>query len=422
MKKLVAVLLSAVLFCLATGIALAEDKEDFPDSGVELAASYCNHNYASSKFVNAETGEIGPFDTSSIDENYMPVFYEMVKMGVENWLGLIDHSNPSRLMIYCPIEGYEYDYSPDNWSIAKPFGTYFGLKTYKDLTFMYIEFSLSTGKFLRGNSEFLIRCSSALFSHFMFGKPLSETGFLSSSDLEAWSVFKNNPDFPKITFDVDIAPPVQSHNLTINYIHTNGQEAASAYSAELEEGENYSIPSPAVEGYAPDRLTVDGTMGTEDVLETVIYNPDAPEVDPPDPGTAGTVTVRYLYADGSTAAPTKTQMLGVGQMFQILSPDVPGYMPSRKIIFGYTGAAELVFDVTYTQQAKASAGGILFAPPDKQDGITWSPGGNSGITWQPNNGGGITFQPQQSGGIFFSVPKSIGAYPFDVPRRWSLWS
>ncbi len=412
MKKLVAVLLSAVLFCLASGIALAEDKEDFPDSGVELAASYCNHNYASSKFVNAETGEIGPFDTSSIDENYMPVFYEMVKMGVENWLGLIDHSNPSRLMIYCPIEGYEYDYSPDNWSIAKPFGTYFGLKTHKDLRFIYFEFSLSTGKFVKCNPNLFISGDSVLFSHFLFCKPLAETGLLSSPDLEAWSALKNNPDFPKITFDVDIAPPVQSHNLTINYIHTNGQEAAPAYSAELAEGESYSIPSPAVEGYAPDRLTVAGTMGAEDVIETVIYSPDAPEVDPPEPGTAGTVTVRYLYEDGSTAAPTKTQTLGPGQMFQILSPEVPGYTPSRKIIFGYTGSKELVYDVTYTQQAKASAGGILFAPPDKQDGITWNPGGGGGIEWNPNNSGGIAFVP----------PKSIGAYPFDIPRRWSLWS
>ena len=163
-------------------------------------------------------------------------------------------------------------------------------------------------------------------------------------------------------------------------------------------------------------------MGAADVLETVIYNPDAPEVDPPEPGTAGTVTVRYLYEDGSTAAPTKTQTLGPGQMFQILSPEVPGYSPTRKIIFGYTGSTELVFDVTYTQQTAASAGGIFFAPPDKQDGITWTPGGNGGITWQPNNGGGITFQPKQSGGIAFFPPKSIGAYPFDIPRRWSLWS
>ena len=162
-------------------------------------------------------------------------------------------------------------------------------------------------------------------------------------------------------------------------------------------------------------------MGAADVLETVIYNPDAPEVDPPEPGTAGTVTVRYLYEDGSTAAPTKTQTLGPGQMFQILSPEVPGYSPTRKIIFGYTGAAELVFDVTYTQQAAAASGGISWNP-NGSGGIEWNPGGGEGIKWKPNSGGGITFQPQQSGGIFFSVPKSIGAYPFDIPRRWSLWS
>ena len=263
-----------------------------------------------------------------------------------------------------------------------------------------------------GSSAWNVVPTSTSLRVLVYYEPLVKAGLSIPDYANVWEPARNDPDFAKIFFDVDIAPPVQSHNLTINYIHTNGQEAAPAYSAELAEGESYSIPSPAVEGYAPDRLTVAGTMGAEDVIETVIYSPDAPEVDPPEPGTAGTVTVRYLYEDGSTAAPTKTQTLGPGQMFQILSPEVPGYTPSRKIIFGYTGSKELVYDVTYTQQAKASAGGILFAPPDKQDGITWNPGGGGGIEWNPNNSGGIAFVP----------PKSIGAYPFDIPRRWSLWS
>ena len=322
-----------------------------------------------------------------------------------------------------PLEDFEYDYSSETWYYRQGSSSlpYYALSSTTDVQFSLLRFRDTTGEFITGQFIFDIKPHNYGFSHFLFAKPFLQSGFISSEYCEAWSAFKNNPDFPKITFDIDLPPPVQAHNLTINYIYTNGQEAAPVYSAELAEGESYSIPSPAVEGYAPDRLTVDGTMGAADVLETVIYNPDAPEVDPPEPGTAGTVTVRYLYEDGSTAAPTKTQTLGPGQMFQILSPEVPGYSPTRKIIFGYTGAAELVFDVTYTQQAAAASGGISWNP-NGSGGIEWNPGGGEGIKWKPNSGGGITFQPQQSGGIFFSVPKSIGAYPFDIPRRWSLWS
>ncbi len=408
MKKVIAVLLSAVLFCLASGTAFAAG---------------CNHNYSVLKRVNAVTGEIGPFLASTIRSDLLPIFQRISKVGLDNCILVVNHTF-SYYDLFVPLEDFEYDYSSETWYYRQGSSSlpYYALSSTTDVQFSLLRFRDTTGEFITGQFIFDIKPHNYGFSHFLFAKPFLQSGFISSEYCEAWSAFKNNPDFPKITFDIDLPPPVQAHNLTINYIYTNGQEAAPVYSAELAEGESYSIPSPAVEGYAPDRLTVDGTMGAADVLETVIYNPDAPEVDPPEPGTAGTVTVRYLYEDGSTAAPTKTQTLGPGQMFQILSPEVPGYSPTRKIIFGYTGSTELVFDVTYTQQTAASAGGIFFAPPDKQDGITWTPGGNGGITWQPNNGGGITFQPKQSGGIAFFPPKSIGAYPFDIPRRWSLWS
>lgn len=420
MKKLIAVFLSTLLFCLASGTAFADDEEDFFDSGVDLF-SICNHDYSSLNLVNSETGEIGPFDTSSVPANLQPVLQRMAEVGLDNCIVFAEHGLRF-IQFFVPIANVEYDYRPEDFVLVATSANFKFLRPTRDLTYMYLSFYSTTGKYANGSLSYPFSKTSLMLAHLLYAKPLLSTGYVESGECDVWEAFQKNPDFPKITFDVDITPPTPFHNLTINYIHTNGQEAAPAYSAELEEGESYSIPSPAVSGYAPDRPTVAGTMGTEDILETVIYNPDSPEVEPPEPGTAGTVTVRYLYEDGSTAAPTKTQTLGPGQMFQILSPEVPGYSPTRKIIFGYTGSTELVFDVTYTQQTAASAGGIFFAPPDKQDGITWTPGGNGGITWQPNNGGGITFQPKQSGGIAFFPPKSIGAYPFDIPRRWSLWS
>ena len=397
--------LSAVLFCLASGTAFADHSHDL---GVYVPLS--------SSLLNDELGTFGPLLISDAPDNVKTFFEDYRNKDGEGFivLGRANHFVVFREARYSILGNF-------NWELDRG---RLGITENKRLEGDYVLFNAQEGSFV-SFSERNFWNGSRICADTIFSYNANWQGDLSLEGIEnVWEPARTNPKALKIVLDTD-PPSIQSHNLTINYIHTNGQEAAPAYSVDLQEGESYSIPSPAVEGYAPDRLTVAGTMGAADVLETVIYNPDAKppeEIDPPDPGTAGTVTVHYHYEDGSTAAPTKTQTLGPGQMFQILSPEVPGYTPSRKIIFGYTGSKELVYDVTYTQQVKASAGGILFAPPDKQDGITWSPGGNGGITWQPNNGGGITFQPKQSGGIAFVPPKSIGAYPFDIPRRWSLWN
>ncbi len=78
------------------------------------------------------------------------------------------------------------------------------------------------------------------------------------------------------TADVEIQAvfeliPIQKHFLTINYVFADGTKAADAYMAELKEGEDYTVPSPVLDGYKADKPTVEGTMGTEDVTETVTY-------------------------------------------------------------------------------------------------------------------------------------------------------
>ncbi|MBR3439776.1 MAG: Ig-like domain repeat protein, partial [Clostridia bacterium] len=55
--------------------------------------------------------------------------------------------------------------------------------------------------------------------------------------------------------------------LTINYKYADGSEAATAYSGEVNYGENYSVESPAVTGYTPDPAVVAGTMKNLDGVE-----------------------------------------------------------------------------------------------------------------------------------------------------------
>ncbi len=65
--------------------------------------------------------------------------------------------------------------------------------------------------------------------------------------------------------------PVTTYTLTVNYQYEDGTEAAPVYTAELYEGEAYSVASPEIEGYMADVTEVAGVMGTEPVTVTVTY-------------------------------------------------------------------------------------------------------------------------------------------------------
>jgi uncharacterized repeat protein (TIGR02543 family) len=102
--------------------------------------------------------------------------------------------------------------------------------------------------------------------------------------------------------------------LTINYKYTNGNVAATSYSATVANGANYSVTSPVITGYTADNLVVSGTMPTNNVTENVTYtkNSYTNNIDPnggtlPE-GTDKTPTTNY--GDGYTfPAATKNYTL-----------------------------------------------------------------------------------------------------------------
>ena len=60
--------------------------------------------------------------------------------------------------------------------------------------------------------------------------------------------------------------------LTINYVYAQGGEAAETYTEDVEIFAAYSVNSPEITGYTPDKATVEGTMENIDgVTETVTY-------------------------------------------------------------------------------------------------------------------------------------------------------
>ena len=62
-----------------------------------------------------------------------------------------------------------------------------------------------------------------------------------------------------------------SYTLTIRYISVTGDIIADSYTALLEPGEKYEIPSPVIEGYEPDQESVSGTMANSNITVIVTY-------------------------------------------------------------------------------------------------------------------------------------------------------
>ncbi len=68
----------------------------------------------------------------------------------------------------------------------------------------------------------------------------------------------------------------ETHKVTVHYVYTDGSKAADdAVRDNLTEGTAYSIPSPGINGYTPDQIAVNGTMGKEDIVLTVTYTRDS---------------------------------------------------------------------------------------------------------------------------------------------------
>ncbi|MBP3720371.1 MAG: Cna B-type domain-containing protein [Clostridia bacterium] len=80
----------------------------------------------------------------------------------------------------------------------------------------------------------------------------------------------------KITRDVTIRVTYSkvSYRLEIRYVKLDGSRAAASYSKKLEYGTEFSVPSPAVKGFVPALEQVGGTMGTGELLYTVLYLPE----------------------------------------------------------------------------------------------------------------------------------------------------
>ncbi len=93
----------------------------------------------------------------------------------------------------------------------------------------------------------------------------TKTGYTFSG----WSTIP--PVMPAASVEINGTFTINSHNLTINYKYSNGDEASTQYSHSYNYNADYSLTSPVIAGYTADKLVVSGTIPDNNVTVDVTY-------------------------------------------------------------------------------------------------------------------------------------------------------
>ncbi|MBR3620610.1 MAG: VWA domain-containing protein, partial [Clostridia bacterium] len=152
------------------------------------------------------------------------------------------------------------------------------------------------------------------------------------------------------------------YTLTVRYVMSDGKNelAPATYTESVVYGKAYSVASPAVTGYTPDKAKVEGTMDSENgKTVTVTYSPNKYNL-----------TVRYVMSDGKNelAPAAYTENVVFGKGYSVASPAVTGYTPDKAKVEGTMGAENITETVTYSpsivyEEGTASITLSAFAEP-----------------------------------------------------------
>ena len=135
--------------------------------------------------------------------------------------------------------------------------------------------------------------------------------------------------------------------LTIKYVYANGNIAKPSTIRTYSSGYSYNVKSPVLTGYIPDKDRVTGVL-TEDTEIIVTYT----EV-------KYTLTVKYVYINGTNAAPAKVSELAYREKYNIESPTIQGYTSSRKYVSGTMPARNVTVTVYYNESIPNGDIGVI---------------------------------------------------------------
>ena len=164
----------------------------------------------------------------------------------------------------------------------------------------------------------------------------SETAVLSFN-FKAWGEGADSYDWDKCQFKVDgviATGTVNGTNVTFNYgAHNN--ENWETFSCELEKGEHtltWTFKKDSSQAGAGDYFAVDEVAINGEYENVIVKN---------------TLTINYVYVDGTEAAATYTTELETGETYSVTSPEVAGYVPDIAVVEGTMGLDDITVTVTY---------------------------------------------------------------------------
>lgn len=137
--------------------------------------------------------------------------------------------------------------------------------------------------------------------------------------------------------DYQVTNNLQRYTLTVRYWYerVGGLEASATVMRSYFYGQSYNVVTPGLRGYSANRTRVTGVM-TGDITEDVVFTRNV-----------YTITVNYVYQDGTNAAPDYNGTLAYEDPYFIQSPALAGYTPNVRVVAGNMGDRNLVFTVIY---------------------------------------------------------------------------
>lgn len=177
-----------------------------------------------------------------------------------------------------------------------------------------------------------------------FGETTGLTGTMSSK----LSYYTSIGGTAGVTYDNDkvVYEAPATYTVSVKYLYEDDTEAAPTYTEVLKAGSTYEITSPEIDNYSPNVTKVSGVV-TDSNIEYIVYYRRLPEDPTPIETPKHTVTVKYLYEDGTPAAESYTEELAEGNTYSVNSPSIDTYEPDQAKVEGVIGNADVELTVIY---------------------------------------------------------------------------
>ena len=168
------------------------------------------------------------------------------------------------------------------------------------------------------------------------------------------------------------------HSLFITYQTIDAPDSFLVLSETIDEGKDFYIISPYVEGYAPDLAVVEGTMQQSSIFIDVWYiRGDAP---------THWLTINYVYGDNEQAAGQVRREYHQGEDYSIESPSIQDCVADKQTVSGRMGLDDVTVTVTYTARCSISVSASPSNGGSVYGGGVYDKGGGATLTASPAEG------------------------------------